>query len=422
MKATRSCWPVIKAIIMKFESETKFRQLKVSAFTQWFANQRVVVGDRAVEIGDCWLTHPERRQYEGIEFAPRGGRDGYYNLWQGFAVTPHAGDCTRFLAHLKDNVAGGNANIYKWVIGWFAHIFQRPWEKLDTALVLRGKMGVGKTKVGEVFGSLLGEHYALVSDPRYVTGQFNAHMAALLLLHADEAFWAGDRRGEGKLKDLISGTQHFIEFKGVDPIRVRNLVRLFVTGNQNWVVPAGFEERRFAVLDVGEAQMQVHAYFADIDEEMANGGREALLEHLLSFDLSTVNLRAIPKTAALFEQQVASMGEKEAWWLDTLRRGELPLNRVAERDGGFSKCPSSHLYSDYVERSTQAGARRRSMETELGMFLHKVVAGLAKTRGKYWVYGFPHLKLCRQQFAALLHAAIEWENPDQDWKGRDEPL
>jgi hypothetical protein len=211
-----------KAAIMMFETPTKFRLLKVGAFKQWFANQTVAVGNRSVEIGDCWLMHPERRQFQGIEFAPRGGRDGYYNLWQGFTCAPRAGSCTRFLAHLKDNVAGGDAGLYNWAVGWFAHIVQRPWEKLDTALVLSGKMGVGKTKVGEVFGSLLGEHYALVSDPRYVTGRFNAHMAALLLLHADEAFWAGDKHSEGKLKDLVSGKQHFIEFKGIDPIRVRN--------------------------------------------------------------------------------------------------------------------------------------------------------------------------------------------------------
>ena len=138
-------------------------------------------------------------------------------------------------------------------------------------------MGVGKTKVGQVVGSLLGDHYALVSSPRYVTGQFNAHMKALLLLHADEAFWAGDKTAEGRLKDLVTGDAHFIEHKGLDPIRVKNYVRLYVTGNEDWQIPAGFGERRFAVLDVGKDHMQDTAYFAAIDAEMDNGGREALL-------------------------------------------------------------------------------------------------------------------------------------------------
>ena len=98
-----------------------------------------------------------------------------------------------------------------------------------------------------------------------------------------------------------------LEYKGVDPIRIRNFIRLFVTGNPDWMVPAGFRDRRWAIFDIGEDQMQDNAYFAAIDEEMNNGGREALLHYLLNFDLTQVNLRVIPKTAALLDQQIESM-------------------------------------------------------------------------------------------------------------------
>jgi hypothetical protein len=123
-------------------------------------------------------------------------------------------------------------------------------------------------------------------------------------MRRDEAFWAGDKRSEGKLKDLVTALKHRLEFKGVDPILVNNHIRLFVTGNQEWLVPAGFGERRFAVFDVGEGKIKNNDYFAAIDAEMNNGGREALLHHLLNFDLSRVKLREIPRTAALFEQIV----------------------------------------------------------------------------------------------------------------------
>ena len=56
--------------------------------------------------------------------------------------------------------------------------------------------------------ALLGVHFKQVSDPRYVTGRFNPHMISLLLLHADEGFWAGDKKAEGKLKDWSTGTEH----------------------------------------------------------------------------------------------------------------------------------------------------------------------------------------------------------------------
>jgi hypothetical protein len=87
----------------------------------------------------------------------------------------------------------------------------------------------------------------------------------------------------------------------------------------------GFDERRFAVLDVSDAHKQDHTYFAAIDHEMNNGGREALLHHLLNFDLSKVNLRAIPKTGALLEQKIASLSPEAGWLLDLLNRGETAL-------------------------------------------------------------------------------------------------
>jgi hypothetical protein len=52
---------------------------------------------------------------------------------------------------------------------------------------------------------------------------------------------------------------------------VRNYLRILITGDSDWLVPAGFEERRFAVFDVGEDHL--HAYFAAIDAEMNAGGR-----------------------------------------------------------------------------------------------------------------------------------------------------
>ena len=54
--------------------------------------------------------------------------------------------------------------------------------------------GVGLRLIAvETAGSLIGDHYLLVASPRYITGQFNSHMASLLLLHADEAVLSSSR-------------------------------------------------------------------------------------------------------------------------------------------------------------------------------------------------------------------------------------
>src|SRR6516164_6916088 len=95
-------------------------------------------------------------------------------------------------------------------------------------------------------------------------GRFNSHMISLLMLHADEGFWAGDKKAEGKLKDLVTGKKLPIEYKGKESFWINNYVRLLVGGNPDWQVPAAFEERRFATLDMGDAHREDFPYFAAI--------------------------------------------------------------------------------------------------------------------------------------------------------------
>ena len=409
--------------------DNKISFLKVTAFEQWHANRHVQFGDKKIPLGKFWLTHPKRRQYQGLIFSPAGEVPGYYNLWRGFTVEPKPGDCSKFLAHLKDNVCCGHIGYYNWIVGWFAQIAQQPDKKPGTSLALRGKQGTGKTKVGDVFGSLLGSHYIQVSDPRYITGRFNSHLVSCLLLHPDEAFWAGDHAAEGKLKDLVTGLDHLIEFKGKEPIRVRNFVRMLITGNPDWLVPAGLEERRFAVFDMGEDKIQDKEYFAAIDYEMDHGGREALLDYLLKFDLTSVDLRTIPKTAALFDQKLSSLTAEQGWWLDILKSGELP--RGCDEGG---RCPCHTLFDRYITKAIRQGIRRRAIETQIGMFLNKYVPGLQKHKGDYrrwdgmknvddygWLYVFPSLKACREAFGKRLGQAIAWEDEEADWSNEPMP-
>lgn len=411
-----------KAVVMRFDEEP-FRLVKVEAIKTWYKNTFAMkVGKKSLTHAELWLTNRRRRSYAGIEFAPTGKaeRRGWYNLFQGFAVEPREGDCSKFLAHIRDNIAQGDEGLYNWVIGWFAQIFQQPTEKTDTALAFRGPQGVGKTIVGLIIGSLLGHNYKLVADPRYVVGNFNAHMASLLLLQADEGFFAGDKRAEGRLKDLVSGKRQPIEYKGIDAIWVDNFVRLLVTSNEKWVVPAGFDERRFCILDVGNAHMQDTSYFAAIDEEMRNGGLGALLHHFLTFKLSTVDLRKIPQTAALLDQKLASAAPEEKFWFDLLNSGKLP----GAPETMPNKCLRHRFYDAYVRHAGRTGARHRAMETKLGIFLKMHVGDdvFSGERITYVVYApngdkitkrgrtyqFPPLAECRRMFEAKINQEVKW--------------
>ena len=411
------------------DGRPEVRLLGLDAFREWTRPEKYYSpdGGKAVPVAGVWLNDDRRRQYAGLVFEPGERRvdPSHYNLWKGFAVqASRAGSCQRFLDHVAENVCDGDEARFLWVMGWFAALVQRPGQKLGTALALRGPMGVGKTILGEVIGGLLGVHYQKVSDPRFVTGRFNAHLANCLLLHLDEAVWAGDHTAAGRLKDIVTGADQMIEYKGKEPLRVRNFTRVFISSNEDWVVPAGLEERRFCILDVGTARLQDRAYFQAMIRELDEGGRARLMQYLLDFDTADLPLDTPLATAALREQQFSSLSPELAWWLDILMQGKLPGDRE-----GTGWTPTKAIHSSYLDHTQRRGVTRRGSETQLGERLRRFV-GEANTlvRAKRmmqtadgparpWCYGFPPLAVCRAAFTRHLRGAPPWTaDGDADWE------
>ena len=238
----------------------RVRVMSFKSMNSWFANRYTEMRGadgkkRSVTWAKAWHQHRDRRQYAGVEFFPNP--DGasptpkYLNLWRGFTVSASdGGSCEKFKDHLRVNVCQEDERLFRYLFGWMAHLVQRPSDRAGIALVLRGRKGTGKTKVGEVLGALFAPHYFLVDDAVSDRPIQHAH-GSCLLLQADEAIWAGDKAAEGRLKGLITSRIQMIEAKGVDPVRMENRVHVIMTSNEDWVVPASGDERRFCVLDVG---------------------------------------------------------------------------------------------------------------------------------------------------------------------------
>ena len=112
-----------------------------------------------------------------------------------------------------------------------------------------------------------------------------------------------------------------IEIKGVDVKNAPNFVRLIMASNNDWVVPASVDQRRFVVIQVGTARMQDSSYFKALRDQMDQGGRQALMQFLIDRDLSGVELRRMPRTEALAEQQLLSLDSVGQWLYAALDAG-----------------------------------------------------------------------------------------------------
>jgi hypothetical protein len=244
-------------------------------------------------------------------------------------------------------------------------------------------------------------------------------------LQADEAFWAGDKAAEGRLKGLVTSSTQMIENKGFDPIKLDNFLRIIFTSNEDWVIPAGVDERRFATLDVAPHCAQNHDYFREMDEQIANGGREALLADLLAFDLTAPgvpNLRTIPRTQALLEQKLRSLDSVASWWHERLCDGQT----TRRCRGWKQEVPIDRLFDDFVARAEKIGIRRKVEKQTFCSKLKKLVPGLERVRKRVsvedenghfeqrrvFVFTLPPLIDCRAAFDELTGQPNDWGLPD----------
>lgn len=357
---------------------------------------------KLVPASKVWLESADRRESKGICFSPSGCPDGWTNMWRGFAVEPKQNDSgfDRYKWHVEHIICGGNKALAHYVWAWLADIIQNPGNKPGVCIALTGGRGVGKGTFVLPMLKILGRHAIQIQSRDLFIGRFNGHMADKIFVFLDEAYWHGDKSAEGKLKGFITESTLPIEQKGVDAFTVDSYHRVLIASNEDHVVPAGMDERRFLVIKVKDTVQQDHNYFAAIDKEMKNGGVEALMSWLGRYDYSDVNLRKAPTTKALAEQKLESMPPHIEWWHECLERGSIDRNELGWPE--FIRLKEVHgeylLYCK-TNNHTRHTLSERKLNTAIfseGAFCPKT--GVKIVDNSYRIYAIPSLQNCREIF------------------------
>lgn len=342
-----------------------------------YADRHVTVGEK--KNGDpiikplvtAWLESPMRRRYREVVFAPpkvqADERD--YNLWRGFAVEPVPGDCSLFLSHIRDVICSGNQQWYDYLLDLTAITIQEPGEPSGVAVALRGEPGTGKGFFVRALLKLFGTHGIQLDNTKHLVGGFNAAISGKVIVFADEAFWAGDKRIQGSLKRLITEPTLTIERKGIDAIQERNCIHLFIATNEDRSYPAMFKERRLFALHVSDCRLDDHAYFAALQHELDNGGLAAFLDLMQRRVVDRLAVRKPPVTPELLNQQEENLNTEMQFMLELLIAGEYGdfkwPNVVGEKDGRWVKAPK--LYEAYrVYESSQYALSAQTFAKRVG--------------------------------------------------------
>jgi Family of unknown function (DUF5906) len=201
-----------------------------SSFRERYANRYVDIRNghgrmAGVPMAPLWLTHPQRRQYEGRDLVPNGPSvlpGSYLNLWRGWGVDPQKGSWRLLRRHVAEVLANGDQRFEDFIIKKTAWKFQNPGLPPEVVLALLGGKGAGKGAWGYVQMLIFGEHGLQIFSADHLYGKHNAHLQNKLFLFLDEAIWAGDKDGERVLKGLTTEKWMMIEPKGINAFQWPN--------------------------------------------------------------------------------------------------------------------------------------------------------------------------------------------------------
>jgi hypothetical protein len=289
-------------------------------------------------------------------------------------------------------------------------------------LGFRGPEGSGKGIFGHAIKRTYGNHGLYITQPSHLIGKFNSHLRTCCYLFIDEAFWAGDRQGEGILKSLITDEDLMIEPKGVDPGLAMNWIDIMLASNATWVVPASHDARRYAIFDVdgryGQAQAtneERKAYFKPLWSEVENGGLEAMMFDLMKRNLGDWEPQDIPKTLALMEQKQQSLRGFDKMYESILQTGVLPRGRKHDDWDGRPDCATTEALLDEAQAirgcEYETAASLKKYLKEMGADTTWRVPGAGKGGAK-----FPPIGSARELFEKKFGGKWPWIDELEKWQ------
>ncbi len=389
------------------------------------------------EIVPVWLSMTSRRTYSQLMFHPHpdmvaGAREmpdtEEYNLYQGLAIRPHPGDCTLILQHIREVWCSGNLDDYEYVLNWLARMFQEPQTQGKTVIVLSSGEGAGKNIIVDALVSAFGKHAFTCTRSEDLTGKFNDHLGTSVLVFANEAIWGGDKALEGALKAMVTDPILPIEKKYLPKFTVRNCTHLIVASNNDWVVPVGWDDRRFVFLELSGHRVGDSTYFKALAHQIDNGGLEAFVHFLLrERNIAGFDPQHIPesvRSSAKFDNKIRTTDSVTQWWVAMLQQGQIVQTDIwgEQRPGGITPnwinseviLGRKVLYGAYQEWARNM-VRHVEHLNSFGKTLKKLLPSLKIARPREEEsnkrqrgYVFPPLAECRKELEKSVRQKLDW--------------
>lgn len=246
-----------------------------------YLNDAYEDGPRQEMFITAWMDHPDVRRYVSMDMYPPGCEipcpPNVLNTWLGFAAErlpllqdheqkPAAAGAQLVLDHMRLIECNGDENLFKYRLGWWAHLYQFPGRKPRVGSILVGQKGAGKDTTVRAHLPLIGRH--LICQTRvvdHILGTFNSAIDDKLLLWVEELTLAPTGGAGTNLMDgakaLITSEVQQITVKHKESVCKPSYHRFIGTTNERRSVPMTSDNRHFCLVEVSDAQRNNSQYF-----------------------------------------------------------------------------------------------------------------------------------------------------------------
>lgn len=276
-------------------------------------------------------------------------------------------------------------------------------------IILLSGQGTGKGTLGRIFRRIWSATYIQINNVEEIVGTFNAILECSYIIFMDEALFAGNRRGTDELKSIVTEPIIQISEKYQPSRQIRSVHRFIAATNADHFKNTERDDRRDFTLRVSDIRKGDLDYWKELNDEIENGGVEAMVHDLLAINLSDFNVRNKPNTKELVEQKIHSLDPIQRWWHDGLYNGAFgdsdkwpefisTLDAIAgiiEVNGGrIHKKPSALIISQALHKLCPSAKN------------HQMQSHLSRHRG----YLLPPLQQARTEFEKYIGGVVEWPN------------
>jgi putative DNA primase/helicase len=351
------------------------------------ANMRIAFGKDPVNF---WLAGRDRRMVDqdNVVFDPTGKAKlpDHVNLFYGMQLAPDASKPCQKIIELLNYLCNEELAVFEWVLKWIAYPLQHPGAKMESAIVMHGEEGLGKSFFWKVVSRIY-QDYATLITQNELESQFNTWSSRKLLMVANEVVSRSElREHKGRLKNYITETELQINEKLL-PLRTeRNHMNFVFLSNETQPLALDRTDRRYLVIWT-PAVAQPKEFYQAVGDEFDGGGAAGLYAYLLALDLEDFNEHTKPILTEAKRNLIEISKPPPELFYDQWAAGLLPVR--------FISALAADLYRSFTKWCSLNGEKHPPSETKFGSAMRRLglkrdrdwlMAGHVATKKSYLTY------------------------------------